>query len=98
VTVEVASRDGALDPGGVQRRLEQVPGVSRVQLMESGDQLCRLEVEGLSGRPIHDDVARAILDAGWRLQELRPVSLSLEQMFLELTAATQEAATEAAAK
>ncbi|MGA2329748.1 MAG: ATP-binding cassette domain-containing protein [Bryobacteraceae bacterium] len=98
VSVEVASREGALDHAGVQRRLEQVPGVSRVQLMESGDGLCRLEVEGLAGRLIRDDVARAVLDAGWRLHELRPVSLSLEQMFLELTAATEEAATEAAAK
>jgi len=45
-----------------------------------------------SGPAIRDEVVRAILDAGWQLQELRSASLSLEQIFLDATAATQEAA------
>ncbi|MGO9097074.1 MAG: ABC transporter ATP-binding protein [Bryobacteraceae bacterium] len=98
ITVEVTSRDGPLDRAEVQRRLEQAPGVSRVQALEDIESVCRLEVEGLPDRPIRDEVVRAILDAGWHLQELRSASPSLEQIFLDATAATQEAATEAAAK
>ena len=35
------------------------------------------------------DVARSVVNAGWALNELRPVGLSLEDVFLQLTAAEQ---------
>ncbi len=98
LTIEVSGRDGALDPQGVQRRLEQVAGVSRVQLSDSIDGLCRLEIEGLAGQPIRDELARVIVNSGWSLHELRAASLSLEEVFLRLTAATAETTAEAAAK
>ena len=76
----------------VRQRLEQVPGVSRVVPKDSGENRCAFEVESLQGRSIRADLARAVVEAGWNLTELRPVAFSLEEIFLQLTAADQEAA------
>lgn len=85
IAVGVESRNGALDPLSVQQRLEQVPGVSRVLTRESRDKRHLFELESLQGRSIRGDVARAVVDSGWDLTELRPVALSLEEVFLQLT-------------
>jgi ABC-2 type transport system ATP-binding protein len=87
VAVEVEGRDGQLETAQVQRRLEQVPGVSRVVLKETRDARVLFEVESLQKRAIRGEVARAVVEAGWNLNELRPVALSLEEIFLQLTAA-----------
>jgi hypothetical protein len=43
-------------------------------------------VESLQGQHIRADLARAVVGAGWNLNELRAVGLSLEDIFLQLTA------------
>jgi ABC-2 type transport system ATP-binding protein len=85
IAVAVESRNGSLDATAVHQRLEQVPGVSRVLQRESREQRLQFELESLQGRSIRGDVARAIVDSGWDLTELRPVGLSLEEVFLQLT-------------
>ena len=52
----------------------------------------RFEVESLQGRHIRADLARAVVQAGWNLNELRAVGLSLEDIFLQLTGARQDPA------
>jgi hypothetical protein len=47
------------------------------------------EVEGLEGSSVRPDLARAIVQAGWNLTELRPVGESLEEIFIELTKSDQ---------
>jgi hypothetical protein len=47
-------------------------------------------VESLPGRHIRADLARAVVGAGWNLTELRAVGLSLEDIFLQLTASEQK--------
>jgi ABC-2 type transport system ATP-binding protein len=76
--------------GEVQHRLEQVSGVSRVVAKEPRDGRMVFEVESLQGRHIRADLARSIVNAGWNLNELRAVGLSLEDIFLQLTAAEQK--------
>ena len=61
-------------------------GVSRVLYKESKDSLARFTVESLQGRHIRPELARAVIESGWNLNELRSVGLSLEEIFLELTA------------
>jgi ABC-2 type transport system ATP-binding protein len=90
VLVEVAGRDGNLDPAVVQQRLEQVSGVSRVLLQESRENRLILEVTGQHDRAIRGDLARAIVASGWDLNELRTSAVSLEEVFLELTNAGAE--------
>jgi ABC-2 type transport system ATP-binding protein len=90
IAVEVEGRDAKLDANVVRRNFEQMPGVSRVIAKTSGENRCAFEVEGLPGRSIRGDLARAVVEAGWNLMELRPAAFSLEEIFLQLTAADQE--------
>ena len=86
VSVEVEAAAGRPEPGEVQQKLEQVPGVSRVVMKEVKDGRLCFEVESLQGRHIRPEVARAVVSAGWNLSELRAAGFSLEDIFLQLTA------------
>jgi ABC-2 type transport system ATP-binding protein len=90
VALEVEAAAGIPDPTDVQQRLEKVAGVSRVVMKESKDGRLIFEVESLQGRQIRSDLARSVVNAGWNLSELRPVGLSLEEVFLQLTAAEKK--------
>ena len=48
------------------------------------------EIESLQGRHIRSELARTVVNSGWNLSELRAVGLSLEDIFLQLTAAEQK--------
>ncbi len=85
VVLEVAGRNGSLTSDLVQRRLEQVPGVSRVLFKETRHGCSVFEVESQKVGSIRGDLARAVVESGWDLRELRPSGMSLEQIFLELT-------------
>jgi ABC-2 type transport system ATP-binding protein len=85
VLIEAGSRDGALDANAVQRCLEQVAGVSRVLPKDASGNRAVFEVESLKDRPIRADLARAVVDSGWDLNELSSAAVSLEEVFLELT-------------
>jgi ABC-2 type transport system ATP-binding protein len=90
VALEVEAAGGQPNPADVQQRLEQVAGVSRVVMKDSKDGRLTFEVESLQGRHIRAELARSVVNAGWSLTELRAVGLSLEDIFLQLTAAEQK--------
>ena len=92
VLIEVAARTGALDLAAAKTRLEQVSGVTRVLARDSRDNLGVFEVEAHNDRAIRGDLARAIVQAGWDLNEMRTAAVSLEEIFLQLTGAEQQAA------
>ncbi len=92
IAVEVEGRDGALDAALVRQRLEKVAGVSRVIEKESKPGRCLYEVESLQGRSVRAELARAVVESGWNLSELRAVAFSLEDIFLQLTASEKEVA------
>src|SRR6202790_5485647 len=85
VMLEIEGRDGALDPKLIQNRLERISGVSRVVFKEERNNRSSFEVESLKDRVIRGDLARAVVEAGWNLNELRPAAMSLEEIFLQLT-------------
>lgn len=85
VVVEVAGRNGSLEPSLVQHKLEQVTGVSRVSCKQQMDTHAVFEVENKKGSFVRGDLARAIVESGWDLNELRPAAMSLEEVFLQLT-------------
>lgn len=87
VQVEVESRNGPLELTAVQQRLEQVAGVSRVLHKETRDARLTFEVESLQGRVIRPEIARAVVESGWNLNELHTAAISLEEIFLQLTSA-----------
>src|SRR5882762_6413730 len=85
VLLEIGGRNGSLDPKAVQRKLEQVAGVTRVAFKEDGQRRTVFEVEGKKDRSLRGDLARAVVESGWDLNELRAASMSLEEIFLQLT-------------
>jgi ABC-2 type transport system ATP-binding protein len=70
--------------------LGRVAGVTRVAETDRRNGLVGYEVESESGRDIRRELARAVVTSGWGLTELRPMRMSLEEIFLSLT--TDEAA------
>jgi ABC-2 type transport system ATP-binding protein len=90
VVVEIASRNGSLDTTVAQRKLEQVAGVSKVLSKGQKDSRVVFEVESQKGRLMRGDIARAVVESGWDLNELRPAAMSLEEIFLQLTGAEAE--------
>jgi ABC-2 type transport system ATP-binding protein len=90
VLVEIAGRNGVLDSAIVLQRLEKVPGVSRVLFRETRQSGSTFEVEGKDDRAIRGDLARAIVEAGWDLNQLRTAAVSLEEIFLQLTGSEKQ--------
>jgi len=65
--------------------LTLVPGVTRVIESERSNGLVGYEVDSETGRDVRRDLARAVISSGLGLLELRPMRVSLEDVFLSLT-------------
>ena len=78
------------DAGGA---LATIPGVSRV-VAADGATPGAFEVESERGTDVRRELARTIVNRGWGLLELRPMRMSLEEIFLQVT--TDETAQEPA--
>jgi gliding motility-associated transport system ATP-binding protein len=78
--------------------LAAIPGVTRVVAADSGG----FEVESEHGTDIRRQLAKTIVNRGWGLLELRPMRMSLEEIFLQVptdeTAAAEAAPPDAAAE
>jgi ABC-2 type transport system ATP-binding protein len=72
--------------------LEKVPGVTRVAPADQRADSGAFEVDSERGRDIRRDLAREIVTRGWGLLELRPMRVSLEDVFLQVTTEEVEAA------
>jgi ABC-2 type transport system ATP-binding protein len=75
--------------------LAQVPGVRRVAPADQRPGSGAFEVESEEGRDVRREVSREIVGRGWGLLELRPMRVSLEEVFLQVT--TEELPPDAAA-
>jgi ABC-2 type transport system ATP-binding protein len=64
----------------VRKALQNIAGVASVTAMQDG-----FSVEARRGVDVRPRIASAITSAGWELLELRPLAMSLEDIFLELT-------------
>ena len=74
--------------GSLSDALSSVPGVRKVTVADRHGSLVGYEIEAETQHDVRRDVARAVVDGGWGLLELRPMRMSLEEVFLQLT--TQE--------
>jgi ABC-2 type transport system ATP-binding protein len=73
-------------PGGdAVSTLEGVAGVTRVAIADTRDRIVGLEVNSDTGRDVRRELAAAIVGRGWGLLEMRPMRMSLEEIFLHLT-------------
>ncbi|MEP7351835.1 MAG: ATP-binding cassette domain-containing protein [Acidobacteriota bacterium] len=99
VAIEVIANDAAL----VREKLERVPGVSKVvfrepTLQEASSNRLRFTIEGAKEQHMRPELARMVVESGWQLNELHNMSLSLEEIFLELTGGKDPAGSGEAAK
>jgi len=69
----------------VRERLSRVAGVNNVTPSPSSNGRVEFAVQTAKGRDVRKELARAVVESGWGLLELRPVGLSLEEIFLKLT-------------
>jgi ABC-2 type transport system ATP-binding protein len=65
--------------------LTAIPGVTRVAMSDHRNGVHGFEIESARGTDIRRDIARAVVTSGWGLLELRPMRLSLEEIFLQVT-------------
>jgi ABC-2 type transport system ATP-binding protein len=87
VLVEIEGRGSELNPVDAESKLTLIRGVSRVTMKHKEGNTATFEVESPAGPGVRSDVARAVVESGWNLNELRSISMSLEDVFLELTGA-----------
>lgn len=80
-----AAQGGPLDVDAVKQRLARVPGVGSVVVKEVRPTSAIFETESRKGELRRGDLARAVIEGGWDLNEMRPAAMSLEEIFLRLT-------------
>ncbi|HXQ21206.1 MAG TPA: ABC transporter ATP-binding protein [Candidatus Acidoferrales bacterium] len=74
----------------VRRGLDAVPGVERIEAADGiGDVdatagTCSFIVHSNAGEPVRKAIAAAVVGHGWGLIEVRPLALSLEDLFVRL--------------
>ncbi|MBL8100611.1 MAG: ATP-binding cassette domain-containing protein [Anaerolineales bacterium] len=61
--------------------VKEVKGVRKVETLEDG----AVEFEFASGKDLRPEVAKHVIKTGYDLLELRPLGMSLEEIFIELT-------------
>jgi ABC-2 type transport system ATP-binding protein len=72
------------DQGEIERRLGALPGVETVTVDAAGEGGWRVIVKA-SKADMRDELARAVVEAGFGLRELSARTLSLEDVFMHLT-------------
>lgn len=88
--------DGAtLEPHSVEVVLKAIPGLARVHFTGQKDGRLQFELEAEPGRQIRSAAASAVVSRGWRLFEMKSITYSLEDVFLEVTGADSDASSSA---
>jgi ABC-2 type transport system ATP-binding protein len=84
--------------GDAEGMLSTIPGVTRVSVSDRRDGIAGFEVESESGRDVRRELAATVVGRGWGLLELRPMRMSLEEIFLQVTTEDAAEAPDAAAE
>ena len=69
----------------IESSLTTVPGVTRVATTAGRDGAVDIEVDSEHGRDVRRELAATVVGRGWGLLELRPMRMSLEDIFITLT-------------
>ena len=72
-------------PEDASAALMAIPGVARVVASDQRGTSGSFEVESERGTDIRREIARTVVTRGWGLLELRPMRMSLEEIFLQVT-------------
>jgi ABC-2 type transport system ATP-binding protein len=78
----------------VLSHLQHLDGVLSVESQETNQHgVCEYTLATTKARDVRADLARAVVEQGWQLLELRALRLSLEEVFVQLV--TEEDAADA---
>ena len=69
----------------IMDKLQRVEGVNLVEPREASGQRVTIELRAERGHDVRPEVARAVVESGWKLFEIKTSGLSLEEIFLQLT-------------
>lgn len=69
------------DADGLDGTVKKVKGTRKVESKQEDT----VEFEFAAGQDVRPQVAKAVVEAGYELMEMRPIGMSLEEIFLELT-------------
>jgi len=69
----------------VESSLTRIAGVSRVKTTPAREGITDVEVDCERGQDVRRELSAAVVGGGWGLLELRPMRMSLEDVFLRLT-------------
>ncbi len=79
------------DGAGLAEALSKVSGVTSVRAVTDGE----FEIETVAGGNTRPEIARAVVNGGWGLMELKAMGMSLEDIYLQLIQTETEEAAEA---
>jgi len=65
--------------------LQRVAGVKRVAVADTKQQIVGFEIDSETGHDVRRELAAAVVGRGWGLLEMRPMRMSLEEIFLHVT-------------
>ncbi len=74
------------DGAGLSEALINVPGVTTVRAVRDGE----LEIETAPGGNVRPELAKAVVNGGWGLVEMKSMGMSLEDIYLQLVQAETE--------
>jgi ABC-2 type transport system ATP-binding protein len=80
-------------PDQVTGRLREMAGILRVEMKDGGGVLGRYVVETEKDCDLRRELAHVVCSSGWGLLELRPVDMSLEDVFIRLVTEEQDSIT-----
>ncbi len=86
--------EGGEEP--VRQAISGISGVTRVQAKAFDGEVRTYDVEVAAGRDVRADIAREIVEQGFRLLELRQTSMNLEDVYLNVISSEETVADEQA--
>ena len=87
-TIQLQVDTGNTDPTSI---MSAVPGVVQIRVSAVTPNNDRsIEIQAAEGADIRREIANTVVRNGWGLLEMRPIRLSLEEIFLQLTTTEEE--------
>ena len=87
-TLRLQVDTGTTDPTPI---MSAIPGVVQIHVSDATPNNDRsIEIQAAEGADIRREAANTVVTNGWGLLEMRPVRLSLEEIFLQLTTTEEE--------
>lgn len=87
IAVEFFAEGATIERHSAELLLAAIPGLARAQFIGESVGRLQFELEAEPGRQIRSAAASAILGRGWQLYEMKSITYSLEEVFLEVTGA-----------